>query len=99
VKTFGKGVVQTIFPMRDGSAVKITTARYFTPKGRDINSVGIEPEIKADLPKDLKGIHMGDPTTDPQLIAAMAFLNARIAQMAADTPPSSTPATAPTTTH
>ncbi|HZW52717.1 MAG TPA: S41 family peptidase, partial [Candidatus Elarobacter sp.] len=44
--TFGKGVVQTIFPMRDGSAVKITTARYFTPKGRDINAVGIEPEIK-----------------------------------------------------
>ena len=37
-KTFGKGVVQTIFPMRDGSAVKITTARYFTPNGHDINS-------------------------------------------------------------
>ena len=99
VKTFGKGVVQTIFPMRDGSAVKITTARYFTPKGRDINSVGIEPEIKADLPKDLKGIHMGDPATDPQLIAAMAFLNARIAQAAAGTTASATPPTTAPTTH
>jgi carboxyl-terminal processing protease len=80
VKTFGKGVVQTIFPMRDGSAVKITTARYFTPKGRDINSVGIEPEIRSDLPKDLKGIRMGDPKTDPQLVAALSFINGRIAQ-------------------
>ena len=81
VKTFGKGVVQTIFPMRDGSAVKITTARYFTPKGRDINTVGIEPEIRSDLPKDLKGIRLGDPKTDPQLVAALSFLNARIAHV------------------
>ncbi|BDE04779.1 peptidase [Vulcanimicrobium alpinum] len=80
VKTFGKGVVQTIFPMRDGSAVKITTARYFTPKGRDINSVGIEPEIRSELPKELKGIRMGDPKTDPQLMAALTYVNGRIAQ-------------------
>jgi carboxyl-terminal processing protease len=79
VKTFGKGVVQSIFPMRDGSAVKITTARYFTPKGRDINSVGIEPEIKSDIPKDAK-IRLGDLSQDPQLIAAVNFINSRIAQ-------------------
>jgi carboxyl-terminal processing protease len=78
-KTFGKGVVQSIFPMRDGSAVKITTARYFTPKGRDINSVGIEPEIKSDIPKDAK-VRLGDITQDPQLVAAVAFVNSRIAQ-------------------
>jgi carboxyl-terminal processing protease len=81
-KTFGKGVVQTIFPMRDGSAVKITTARYFTPKGRDINAVGIEPEIKSDLPKNTK-IRPGDLTQDPQLVAAVNFINGRIAQNAA----------------
>ncbi|MBV8642331.1 MAG: S41 family peptidase [Candidatus Eremiobacteraeota bacterium] len=85
-KTFGKGVVQTIFPMRDGSAVKITTARYFTPKGRDINSVGIEPEIKSDIPKDTK-IRPGDPSQDPQLVAALNYVNGRIAQ----TPASPTP--------
>ena len=78
-KTFGKGVVQTIFPMRDGSAVKITTARYFTPKGRDINAIGIEPEIKTDLPKNTK-FRPGDPTQDPQLAAAVSFLDGRIAQ-------------------
>ncbi|HEY0614281.1 MAG TPA: S41 family peptidase [Candidatus Elarobacter sp.] len=78
-KTFGKGVVQTIFPMRDGSAVKITTARYFTPKGRDINAVGIEPEIKSEIAKDQK-IRPGDIGQDPQLVAALNFINGRIAQ-------------------
>jgi carboxyl-terminal processing protease len=79
-KTFGKGVVQTIFPMRDGSAVKITTARYFTPKGRDINAVGIEPEIKSEIAKDQK-IRLGDIAQDPQLVAALNFINGRIAQI------------------
>ncbi|MGD0053167.1 MAG: S41 family peptidase [Vulcanimicrobiaceae bacterium] len=78
-KTFGKGVVQTIFPMRDGSAVKITTARYFTPKGRDINAVGIEPEIISTIPKDQK-IRPGDVKQDPQLDAALNYLNGRLAQ-------------------
>ncbi|HZX67914.1 MAG TPA: S41 family peptidase, partial [Candidatus Elarobacter sp.] len=67
------------FPMRDGSAVKITTARYFTPKGRDINAVGIEPEIKADAPKNVR-IAAGDPSKDPQLAAAVTFLDGRLAQ-------------------
>ncbi|MBV8371030.1 MAG: S41 family peptidase [Candidatus Eremiobacteraeota bacterium] len=84
-KTFGKGVVQTIFPMPDGSAVKITTARYFTPKGRDINSVGIEPEIKSDLAKGVK-IRPGDLSQDPQLVAAVNFINTRIAQNAVPAP-------------
>ena len=77
-KTFGKGVVQTIFPMRDGSAVKITTARYFTPKGRDINSVGIQPDIQSVLPKDTAGIRFRDPKSDPQLEAALSYIDGRI---------------------
>ena len=44
-RTYGKGVVQTIHPLPDGSAVKITSARYLTPKGRDINTVGIQPDM------------------------------------------------------
>ncbi len=78
-KTFGKGVVQSIWSLGDGSAIKVTTARYFTPKGRDINTVGIEPEIRSDLAKDQK-IRPGDITQDPQLVAALNFLNGRIAQ-------------------
>ncbi len=77
-RTYGKGVVQSIFPLGDGSAVKITTARYLTPHGRDINSIGIQPEILSDLPKDAR-IKAGDPTTDIQLGAAITYLQSRIA--------------------
>jgi len=45
-KSFGKGSVQTILPTGSGGAVKITTARYFTPSGRSIQATGIEPDIK-----------------------------------------------------
>jgi carboxyl-terminal processing protease len=44
-KTFGKGSVQTIIPLGDGSAVRLTTAKYFTPKGRSIQAEGIQPDI------------------------------------------------------
>lgn len=44
--TFGKGIVQTIFPLSSGDAVKLTTAKYFTPKGNYIHGVGIEPDIE-----------------------------------------------------
>jgi len=77
-KTFGKGVVQTIFPLRDGSAVKITTARYYTPDGHDINTIGIQPQIVADIPKGTK-IRPGYPDEDPQLTTAISFLQQKIA--------------------
>ena len=44
--TFGKGIVQTVFPLSDGDAVKLTTAKYFTPKGNYIHGVGIEPDVE-----------------------------------------------------
>jgi len=44
-QTFGKGSVQTIFPLKDGSGLKLTTARYFTPSGRSIQAMGITPSI------------------------------------------------------
>lgn len=46
-KTFGKGSVQTILPLKNGAALKITTARYYTPSGRSIQATGIEPDIPA----------------------------------------------------
>jgi carboxyl-terminal processing protease len=44
-RTFGKASVQTILPLEDGSALRLTTARYFTPNGRSIQAKGIEPDI------------------------------------------------------
>jgi carboxyl-terminal processing protease len=44
-QTFGKGSVQTIFPLKDGSGLKLTTARYYTPNGRSIQAMGITPSI------------------------------------------------------
>jgi len=45
-RTFGKGSVQTIFPLSDGSALRLTTARYYTPSGRSIQLSGIQPDIE-----------------------------------------------------
>lgn len=45
-KSFGKGSVQTVLPMKDGTALKLTTARYYTPSGRSIQAEGIVPDIK-----------------------------------------------------
>lgn len=45
VQTFGKGSVQTIFPLSDGSGLRVTTAKYYTPSGRLIQGTGIEPDI------------------------------------------------------
>jgi carboxyl-terminal processing protease len=53
-KTFGKGTVQTIIPMSSGSALKLTTARYYTPSGRSIQASGIEPVIVTEEAKVTK---------------------------------------------
>src|SRR4030043_1093884 len=55
-QTFGKGSVQTIFPMKDGSGLRLTTARYFTPNGRSIQAKGILPDVivKPAIPEEEK---------------------------------------------
>jgi carboxyl-terminal processing protease len=50
IKTFGKASVQTIVPLSDGSGLRLTTARYFTPKGRLIQDKGIVPDIVVENP-------------------------------------------------
>lgn len=76
-RTFGKGVVQSIYPLPDGSAIKITTARYYTPRGRDINTVGIQPDIVAEEnPSPIPG----DPSKDAQLQTALSFLSTKVAR-------------------
>jgi carboxyl-terminal processing protease len=56
-RSFGKGSVQTIIPLREQGAVRLTTARYYTPSGRSIQAKGIDPDIKIEqeIPDELKG--------------------------------------------
>jgi carboxyl-terminal processing protease len=79
-RTFGKGVMQTLTPLADGAAIKITTAHYLTPNRHDINLKGIDPDLAVAEPRDAQ---FGDPLKDPQLRAAMDFLNKKIAQVKA----------------
>ena len=51
-QSFGKGSVQTIIPLSDGSGLRLTTAKYFTPKGRSIHGKGITPDIVVEIPKE-----------------------------------------------
>lgn len=70
VKTYGKGSVQTLRPLDDGSAIKLTTAHYLTPKKRVINKKGVTPDVVVTMDPKLQI----DPKTDTQLTAALAAL-------------------------
>jgi carboxyl-terminal processing protease len=60
-QTFGKGSVQTIFPLKDGSGLKLTTAKYYTPKGRSIQAMGIAPNITVPFSRVSEGEESKEP--------------------------------------
>ncbi len=79
VKTFGKGIVQTIFPLDRGTSVKLTTAKYLTPNKLDIHKIGIEPDLKIELPKGEEAtLAPMDTNFDIQLEKARQVLESRI---------------------
>ncbi|ACA58848.1 S41 family peptidase [Candidatus Desulforudis audaxviator] len=67
-QTYGKGVVQNVFPLRNGAGLKLTTARYLTPLGYDLNRKGIKPHIEVEDSADFE--------SDPQLEKALEILKA-----------------------
>ena len=75
-KTFGKGVMQSLTPLPDGAAIKITTAHYLTPNNQDINLKGIEPDYVVMENKDAR---LGELGHDAQLQAAIGILTKKIA--------------------
>jgi len=69
-RTFGKGSVQTILPIGNGTAIKLTTARYFTPNGRSIQAKGIEPDIVVEdpaMPSADEGLEIREADLDKHL--------------------------------
>jgi carboxyl-terminal processing protease len=71
--TFGKALVQTVQRMNDGSAIKMTTAQYYTPKGRSIQGKGIQPDYVVELPEDAV-IGEYKQGKDPQLAKAVELV-------------------------
>ena len=72
-QTYGKGVVQQIFDLDDGTAVKLTIAEYFTPKGRSINGKGITPDVKVEYENNEE-----NPDADNQLDKAVEEVKAQM---------------------
>jgi carboxyl-terminal processing protease len=83
-KSYGKGSVQTLFGLEDGSGLKLTIARYFTPKGRNIQKVGIVPDLPVlarkdagELDPELLASAVGRRRGDTQLLGALDALKRR----------------------
>ena len=53
-QSYGKGIVQSVIDLQDGTALKITTAKYYTPDGNNIHEIGITPDVEIDLPEEVK---------------------------------------------
>ncbi len=77
-KTFGKGIVQNIIPLEDGSAVKMTVSRYFTPDGICIHEEGIEPDLEVELPEELESKAVLTQEEDVQLQEATKAVEEKI---------------------
>jgi carboxyl-terminal processing protease len=77
--TYGKGSVQTVMPLGDGLAIKLTTSRYLTPSGRSINGSGIEPDVSVrsgDAHRQYRGASGRVPMRDdPQLLEALRLIS------------------------
>jgi carboxyl-terminal processing protease len=73
--SFGKGIVQSVIPLSDGSGVKVTVSKYYTPKGRNIHEIGIEPDVVVELKDKLKTKVVIDKSEDNQLQEAIKIIN------------------------
>lgn len=74
-QTFGKGLVQGSYPLDDGSAVKVTIAKYFTPNGNFIHETGIKPDYEVQLPEEYQNLFRVEKEHDNQLMKAVEVMN------------------------
>lgn len=69
--TYGKGIVQSVIPLDDGSAVKLTIAKYFLPSGEDIHKKGVDPDVEVELDSELRTLITIPHEDDNQLQEAL----------------------------
>ncbi|HEY9909515.1 MAG TPA: carboxyl-terminal processing protease CtpC [Thermosynechococcaceae cyanobacterium] len=94
IKTFGKGLVQSVRPLGDGSGLAVTIAKYLTPKGRDINKQGIAPDVESKLSDDQRQTLSKErekigTSADPQYTKALEVLTQQIKAQKPGTQPNS----------
>jgi carboxyl-terminal processing protease len=83
-KTYGKGSVQTVMPLSNGMAIKLTTSRYYTPSGKSLHAKGIEPDVlvggpeetPVDIDAEQKGVSLSN--RDKEIRLAMDALKAHV---------------------
>ena len=73
--TFGKGIVQNLIPLGDGTAIKLTTAHYYTPNGFDLHGKGLEPDVVVEMDEELQKKAVVELSEDNQLQAAIEAMN------------------------
>jgi carboxyl-terminal processing protease len=88
-RTFGKGLVQSVRSLADGSGLAVTVAKYLTPSGRDINKHGIDPDIQVELTEDQRELLADDreligTPEDPQYAQALTTLTTAIEEAKAN---------------
>jgi carboxyl-terminal processing protease len=76
--TFGKGLVQTIVPLEDGSAMKVTISKYFTPSGNYIHKKGITPDVEVELPEELQKYLVVEREKDNQFAKAVEVMKEKL---------------------
>ncbi|AWI07236.1 S41 family peptidase [Clostridium drakei] len=76
-KTFGKGVVQTMLDTGDGTALKVTVSKYYTPNGENIHHVGIKPDVPVTYPEELRK-KAYDRSLDPQFSKALEIAKTKV---------------------
>ena len=75
--SYGKGIVQNVFPFSDGSGMSMTVSKYFTPNGTSIHGVGVEPDVEVALPDEYADSFVSQVPRgqDTQLQKAIELLN------------------------
>ncbi len=76
--SFGKGIVQSIIPLFDGTAIKVTVSKYFTPKGKNIHGIGIAPDVEVKLDDKLKQKVVIEKKDDNQLQKAINIIEEKL---------------------